>query len=147
MRRLVTAAALLLAGAPAFGRDRPDRETILYARDEVFARPEFRQRTHEGESVVTLVLRKVAEHVWRFREDHPTAFLVVMGMLALTLVVLVAHIVWTIVVSRRARYLPEPDLPELDVRRTPPEEFRDRAVRLARIVIGGQHLYPRHRPA
>lgn len=132
MRRLAAAVALLLAGAPAFARDRPDRETILYARDEVFARPEFRQRTADGESVVAVILRTIAEHVWRFREDHPTAFLVVMGMLVLTLVVLIAHIVWTIVVARRAQYLPEPELPALDVRRTPPEEFRDRAVRLAK---------------
>jgi len=132
VRRVAAAVALLLVGATAFARDRPDRETILYARDEVFARPEFRQRTSGGEPVVMTILRAVAEYVAGFREEHPVAFLVVMGMLLLTLVILIAHIVWTIVIARRARYLPEPDLPVLDVRRTPPEAFRDRAVRLAR---------------
>jgi hypothetical protein len=130
-RAFLAALALTVAAAPAAARDLPDRRAILEARDEVFARPEFAQRVREGESMLMTILREVADYVLRFREDNPVLYMVLMGFLVVTLVVLVAHIVWTIVVARRARYLPEPELPELDIRRTPPEEFRARALRLA----------------
>ena len=131
MSRLYAALLLLLSAGSAAGADLPDRRAILDARDEVFARPEFRQRAKDGESAVMAILRELAKYIARFRDDHPVAFGIVMAFLALTLVVLVAHIVWTLVVARRARYLPEVELPHLDIRRTPPEEFRARAVRLA----------------
>ncbi len=133
MRRLLAAAAtILLTTTAAAARDPPGRRIIVEARDEVFARPEFRQRARDGESVVVAALRTFAKYVVGFRDEHPVAFMVIVGFMALTLVILVAHIVWTVVVARRARYLPSADeLPALDVRRTPPEDFRARAVRLA----------------
>ena len=131
MRRLAAAALVLLAGAPAAARDVPDRRLILEARDEVFARPEFAARAQEGESVVMAVMRAVADYLIRFRDDHPVVYAIVLVFLVFTLVVLVAHIAWTLVVARRAKYLPEPELPHFDVRRTPPDDFRSRAIRLA----------------
>ena len=130
MRR-VGAALLLLVSTTAWARDLPTHDVILRARDEVFARPEFHSRSQDGESVVLTVVRSVASYVIRFRDEHPIAFAVIVAMLLFTLLILVAHIVWTIVVSRRASYVDDLALPELDLRRAAPEEFRERAVRLA----------------
>lgn len=131
LRAAVAPLALLLAAAPAAARDRPDRRLVLEARDEVFARPEFRAPAEEGESAVLATLRWIAQSVARFQEEHPVLYALIMGVLVLTLVVLVAHVVWTLAAARRARYVDDLVLPELDVRRTPPEEFRARALRLA----------------
>ena len=131
MRRRAALAALLLLAGTAIARDLPDRRLIEEARDEVLARPEFHKVAQGGESAVLSAAAAFVKFVARFADEHPVAFTCVMILLVLTLLLLVAHIVWTIVVSRRARYLPEPELPALDVRRTPPDTFRDRAIRLA----------------
>ncbi len=122
---------LCATATPAFAREGPSKRAILEARDEVFARSEFAAAPEKGKSFILEIAREVMDTIGRFRQEHPIAYIGVMVVLVLALVILVAHIVWTLAVARRASYDDEPELPELDLRRTPPAEFRRRAVALA----------------
>jgi len=126
------AAVLLLAitrdAAAAAG---PDKRAILGARDEAFQRSEFTLHDDRGESFLLEVMTTVGKAVQRFKNEHPAVFTAITVLLVATLLILVAHIVWKLAMARRARYAKEPALPELDVRRTPPANFRERAVELA----------------
>jgi hypothetical protein len=126
----ILASAWPLACA-ARAADAPEKRTILAARDEIFARPEFAEAAEKGPSFMMELFQGVAKAVMLFAEENPIAFKVIAAVLVLTLFVLVAHIVWTLAIARRARYDEELELPELDIRRTPPATFRGRAVSLA----------------
>ena len=132
MRPAAALVGLLLAARAARAGGVVERSVIEDARDEVFARPEFARAAEAGESIVVAIVHAITTFFARFAEEYPVAYVVVVLLLLATVVILVAHIVWTLAVARGARYAPEPELPHLDLRRTAPEEFRARALRLAR---------------
>ena len=132
MTSRVAAALLLAITGPAYAAETADKATILQARDEVFARPEFYVREKKGKSFVLEAIVAVGKAVAQFKEDNPRTFTAITVILVLTLLVLIAHIVWTLAMARRAKYDDEPEVAEFDIRRTAPQTFRDRAVALAR---------------
>ncbi len=143
--RVLPALTLLALAGAAAARDLPSAAAVRAARDEVFARPELRAARPDEESAVLRGLRAFGELLTRFQEQHPTAFVVLVVVLAATALLLIAHLVWTVVVARSAAYDDGPDAgATLDVRRTPAAEFRARAVRLAgagRLDDAARELY------
>ncbi len=107
----------------------PDRQAILEARDEVFARSEFELAEESTTGGLLDAFTTFRDSVVAFREQQPIAFLVVMIALLLTVIVLVIHMVWTVRIARRAAFDDlETDLSGGGLDRTPPEAFRSRAL-------------------
>jgi len=132
-RRIAAALATALCAASAFADERPSPDDVRRVRDEVFARPEF-DYTERKESLSLLerVARWWNDVVEGFQREHPILFLVLLGGMALVALGLVAHIVWTLRVARRAQWQGErPDDLEAALRRLDPGPFRARAVALA----------------
>ena len=133
MRRAVCggAAALgLLAAREALAGDAaPTPAAIRAARDAVFARPEFRYTAPRGRSFVEDWFGGLYDFMSSLFEMHPVAYFVGMCLLAALLAVLIAHIVWTLRMARRAEWTVDagPDLEDA-LRRGEPGPFRARAL-------------------
>lgn len=130
LRAGIAGLAALAAAAAARADDLPPVEAIAAARDRVLARPEFRYGAAEEEpSLFERLLRWWQETVTAFQKAYPVLFLVLVAMLALALVAIVAHLLWTWGAARRARYA-EDDPRDLEaaLRRLDPAPFRGRAL-------------------
>lgn len=126
----VFAAALAFAARCAFAAEEPAAGAVRAARDLVLARPEFRYESpKDEESLFESLLRWWSEIVADFHQSHPVLFVLAMAAMALLAAALIAHIVWTWRVARRAAY--ETDDPrdlEAALRRLDPAPFRARAL-------------------
>lgn len=128
MRR---AAALVVLGlaATAWAGELPPLRKLHAASDEILLRPEFVYREPEGPSLLQELIGGFARFVEDFRDQHPALYHLFLGVAVVVLVVLLAHIVWTLRVAGRGTGLKEEDLALEDaVARSDPRPFRDRAV-------------------
>ena len=130
MRRWIAAAsvAALGAGARADGGAAAP-ETIRKARDAICARPEFRYGGKKARSFLEDLWDAYEDWIQQFHESHPHLFTVLMIALALLLVALVAHIVWTLRTARRAEWQTQSfGGANADLRSGDPRPLRARAV-------------------
>lgn len=128
MRRAFAALGVLLAAALALAGDE-SAAAIRAARDEVFRRPEFRYGEAARTSFLMEWLDEISDAWRRFVAEHPVAAGVVYAAMALVLVVLVAHVLWTLRMARRAAWQDDVDVGREDaMRRGDPAPFRARAL-------------------
>ena len=130
MRRAWAAAVLVpLAAAAAVADDLPGADAIRAAAKDVLSRPEFVHPGAKPRSFLEEAWSWWSELVSGFIEEHPQLAFAILIALACVLVVLVAHIVWTLRTARRAAWqeLPEADLAAA-IRRGDASAFRKRAV-------------------
>jgi hypothetical protein len=129
--RPARAAALLVALAAATARagDTPSAQSIRAAAKQVLSRPEFRRAAPKPRSLIEEIWSWWSDLVSEFVTNHPRVAIALMIVLACVLLALVAHIIWTLRMARRAEFqeLPEADL-EAAIRRGDPAAFRARAV-------------------
>lgn len=126
-------AAIALAARGALAGEPPSPEAIRAARDTVFSRGEFEyDRGTTQRSLLEKVLGWWTDLVESLQTRHPVLFLVALGAMVLLLLAIVAHMVWTVRVARRAEWK-EDRLDDLEaaMRRLDPAPFRARAVALA----------------
>jgi len=145
VRRRLAATILLFAAARASADDAPSADAIRAARTHVLSRSEFRYAAPEGKSFVEEIWGGWTEWLHRFYAAYPTLVAVAFCALALLLIALVAHIVWTLRMARRAEWEVDAAI-DLDaaLRRGDPAPFRARAVEHAaagRLVDAVRDLY------
>jgi hypothetical protein len=127
MRRTSLGALVLSALAAAASAGDADPAAIRAARDAVFKRTEFRYGEKAGKSFLEEWLDAYGEWVRDFYSRSPILFYAVFSGLALLLVVLVAHIVWTIRASRESEF-DEGSAAETAIRNVDPAPLRARAI-------------------
>ena len=129
MRRGTAPLLLLLAAQAALAGDVADADAIRAARRTVLERPEFKYGAEKPKSFVGQMWDAFADFVIEFSRNHPIVFKVVLAGMLLLLIVLVAHIIWTLRATREARWTPE-DAGDLDaaMRRGDAAPFRARAL-------------------
>ena len=129
MRPAWAGAALLALAAAAHGGDSPSADSIRAAAKDVLSRPEFRYSGAKSRSLLEELWNWWSDLLSGFVERHPRMAVVTVIALAIALVVVVAHIVWTLRTARRGAWqeLPEADL-DAAVRRGDAAAFRTRAV-------------------
>jgi hypothetical protein len=128
VRRAAAAAVLLVAAGAARAGDAPPAVAIREAGRRVLARPEFRYEAPRAKSLLEEVWDAFSDGVSGFTRNHPTAALVVFAGLAVLLVALVAHVVWTLRMARTARWQDEAAAgDDAAMRRGDPAPFRARA--------------------
>jgi hypothetical protein len=129
MRRALAAAFVTLAAASAKAGDAPSADAIRRAAHDVLSRPEFHRRPGRQRTLLEQIWGWWSDVVGEFQQRHPLATIVILGVLFLAVVVLVAHIVWTLRAARRASWqeLPDADLAAA-MRRGDAAAFRARAV-------------------
>jgi hypothetical protein len=99
MRR--TAAVAFVAALSALARaDEPTADAVRAARDLVMRRPEFRYDKPKGEWFLSEWFAAWNRFVAEFQAGHPALFVVIVLALAAALVVLLAHIAWTLRMGR-----------------------------------------------
>lgn len=131
-RDVLTVWALSALTATARAADPIPAEAIQKARDAVLKRPEFAYAVKEEEdSLLYRALSGFFDLLRQLQQQHPRLFLAAVIAMALLLLLLVAHIVWTIRVAGRGRHDPDRLTLEDAVRRADPGPFRERAMELA----------------
>ncbi len=145
MRRSASAAALLCLARAAAADGAPTARAVRAARDAVMARPEFRYGPPPSKSFVEDLWDAWQEWIAAFRTGHPVAFVVVYAAMAVVLVALVAQIVLTQRMLRRAEFQSDVlDDADAAMRRGDASPFRARAVEHAaagRYVEAVRDLY------
>lgn len=133
LKRAGAAGALLLAAAAASAADPRDAPTIRSARDAVYAMPEFQYEAPEGPSLLEEWFDAFSAALSAFARDHPTLAKIVIAAMALMLLAIVAHAVWSLRVARQAAW-EDASAGDLDaaIRRGDPAPFRARAIEFAR---------------
>jgi hypothetical protein len=128
LRRAVAAAAVAtLAGVAWAGTE--SAAAIRAARDAVFQRPEFHYGEPARRSFLADWFEAFAEWQQQLVEEHPVAATVLFVGLAVLLVALIAHIVWTLRMARQAEWQSdEASGGASAMRRGDPSPFRARAV-------------------
>jgi cbb3-type cytochrome oxidase subunit 3 len=132
LRSWCAAWALVTITSIAAAADPIPAKTIERARDAVLSRPEFiYEAPAKNNSFWRRALTGFFDFIQEMQEDYPLAFWGMFILLALLLLVLIAHIVWTIRVAGRGRYDSGRLALEDAVRRADPGPFRTRAMELA----------------
>ena len=129
----VTLVTALVAGAARtlFADEPVARETVLAARDRILSREEFSYAPLEAESSwLSRAFDVFGRWVAEMHALYPVAFWCTIGGLVLVLVVLVAHIVWTLRAEAPPRRRHALDLEEA-LRRADPGPYRAEAVACA----------------
>jgi len=104
MRRGAALAALTIAAATALAGDAPSADAIRAARGRVLERPEFRYAAPRAKSFIEEMWIAFQEGLAGLARAHPTLFVWLFVGLAVALVGLVAHIVWTLRMARAAQW-------------------------------------------
>ena len=104
MRRRTAVAAILAAATTALAGDVPSADAIRAARATVFERAEFRYAAPHRKSFIEEIWSAFQDGLADFAKAHPTLFLWLFVGLAVALVGLVAHILWTLRTARGARW-------------------------------------------
>jgi len=126
---LVSVLATLTAADAMAGEATPSPRVLRAARDAVFKRPEFQYGAARGRSFLADWFDAWSEFVGSLYERHPVVYLIALAGLAALALLLIAHIIWTVRMARRAEWLDEsaPDLTKAMLRGDP-SPFRARAI-------------------
>jgi len=130
VRRLAASVALLFVAArTARAEGAPSADAIRAAKNSVMSRPEFDYGPPPSKSFVEELWDEWVQWLGKFKEAYPTLFIVFVSVLSLALVLLLAHIVWTLRLARRAQWNEDagPDLDDA-MRRGDPSPFRAHAL-------------------
>jgi hypothetical protein len=104
MRRSAAIAALTLAATAALAGEAASPDAIRAAREAVLKRPEFRYAAPRPKSFIEEIWSAFRDGLAGLAEAHPTLFLWLFVGLAVALVGLVAHILWTLRMARAPQW-------------------------------------------
>lgn len=128
MRRGLVWTLLLLTARTAAAEGAPSADQIRAARDVVMSRPEFRYGAPPERSFVEELWDEFVDLLAGFKDSYPTIFQCAVWAAAVVLLLLVAHIVWTLRAMRQTEWVEDAAGLDAAMRRGDPAPFRARAL-------------------